>query len=315
MTHGDHAAPPNGRPLPEGRRAAVVAAFIALLIAGRAGWPQDLSREQYQWRMVMGPSVLPGDQEKEIAARPGSEFKECAGGCPTMVVVPAGKFTMGSPATEKDRSGNEGPQHEVTIAMPIAVGKTEVTFEQWDACVAAGACKEVGDNSWGRGDRPVINVSWDDAKEYVAWLSRITGKEYRLLSEAEWEYAARAGRQARFSFGDEDAHLGEYAWYFGNSDRTTQPVGKKAANAFGLYDMHGNVFEWVEDTWHDDYQGAPSDGSAWLKTGVPSRRVVRGGSWYYGSNNLRSASRSGPPSVLRDGNVGFRLARTLPLGS
>jgi formylglycine-generating enzyme required for sulfatase activity len=161
----------------------------------------------------------------------------------------------------------------------------------------------------------VINVSWDDAKQYAAWLSRITSKEYRLPSEAEWEYAARAGTQTRFSFGDDDSQLGRYAWYFGNSDRKTQPVGRKTGNAFGLQDMHGNVFEWVEDPWHNDYAGAPSDGAAWLKDGIPIRRVVRGGSWYYDSKNLRSASRSGPPADLKDGNVGFRLARVLLAGS
>jgi formylglycine-generating enzyme required for sulfatase activity len=257
----------------------------------------------------MGPSVLSLEQERD--ARPGSDFTECARGCPTMVIVPAGKFVMGSSPDEKDRSPSEGPQREVSIVRPFAVGKTEVTFEQWDSCVAAGACEPARDSTWGRGDRPVINVIWDDAKQYVAWLSRVTGNEYRLLSEAEWEYAARAGSQTRFSFGDDDAQLGRYAWYRDNSDRKTQPVSEKAANAFGLHDMHGNVFEWVEDLWHPTYEGAPSDGGAWLDNGTPGRRVVRSGSWYYDSPQLRSASRAGPPASLRDGNVGFRIARTL----
>ena len=159
--------------------------------------------------------------------------------------------------------------------------------------------------------RSIINVTWDDANHYAAWLSRVTGKDYRLLSEAEWEYAARAGSSTRFSFGDEDSQLGGYAWFFANSGRKSQPVGTKGANAFGLHDMHGNVFEWVEDRWHQNYEGAPSDGLAWLDAGVPGRRVARSGSWYYDAKNLRSASRSGPPSDLRDGNVGFRVARTL----
>jgi formylglycine-generating enzyme required for sulfatase activity len=315
MAHRDKAAPPPKRSGPTRYGEAIVGALVALLVTGRTGWTQDLLREQNQWRMVMGPSVLSVEQETDKAARPGSDFTECTSGCPTMVVVPAGKFTMGSPSTERDRSSSEGPQHEVTIARPFAVGKTEVTFKQWDACVAAGACSEARDSSWGRGDRPEINVSWDDAQHYAAWLSRITGKQYRLLSEAEWEYAARAGGQTRFSFGDDDSQLDQHAWYFGNSDRRTQPVGKKTANAFGLYDMHGNVFEWVEDPWHEGYEGAPSDGSAWLEGGAPSRHVVRGGSWYYDSKNLRSASRSGPPSDLRDGNIGIRLARALLAGS
>jgi formylglycine-generating enzyme required for sulfatase activity len=286
-------------------------ALVGLMVMGRAGSTQDLPREQAHWRAFMGPSVLDAGQEQDKAAHAGSEFTECASNCPTMVVVPAGTFRMGSPATERDRSSNEGPQHEVTIAKPFAVSKTEVTFEQWDACVAAGGCNAARDSTWGRGGRPAINIGWDDAKRYAAWLSRMTGKAYRLLSEAEWEYAARAGSETRFSFGDDDSRLGEYAWYFANSNRKTQPVGGKTANAFGLHDMHGNVFEWVEDPWHESYDGAPSDGSAWLDNGAPNRRVVRGGSWYYDAKNLRSASRSGPPSDLRDGNVGFRVGRTL----
>jgi formylglycine-generating enzyme required for sulfatase activity len=300
-----------GRSAPTLCAEAVLIALTGLLAVGRAASAQDLHREQDHWSTVMGPSVLDAAQEKDRAAHPGSEFTECARGCPTMVVVPAGTFMMGSPAAEADRSPNEGPQHEVAIAKPFAVSKTEVTFEQWDACVAAGACSAARDSTWGRGDRPAINVIWDDAKQYAAWLSRMTGKDYRLLSEAEWEYAARAGSSTRFSFGDEDSRLGDYAWFFANSGRKSQPVGTKGANAFGLHDMHGNVFEWVEDRWHQNYEGAPSDGSAWLDAGAPGRRVARSGSWYYDAKNLRSASRSGPPSDLRDGNVGFRLARTL----
>jgi formylglycine-generating enzyme required for sulfatase activity len=276
-----------------------VAASIALVVVLACGDSRSFSKEGSR------------QENDDKATRPGSEFSDCATGCPTMVVVPAGKFMMGSPQGDKDHSSAEGPQHEVTIAMPFAVGKTEVTFAEWDACVAAAMCAQVRDSTWGRGNRPVINLTWDDAKQYVAWLSRTTGKQYRLLSESEWEYAARAGSQTRFSFGDDEAQLERYAWYHGNSDRKTQPVAEKAANPFGLHDMHGNVFEWVEDPWHANYEGAPSDGSAWLEDGAPGRRVVRGGSWYYDPPNLRSASRSGPPSDLRDGNVGFRVARAL----
>jgi len=139
-----------------------------------------------------------------MAAKPGSDFKECATGCPTMIVVPAGKFTMGSPKTEKDRSEDEGPQHEVTIAKAFAVGRTVVTFAEWDICVSAGACPKVSDEERGRGDRPVTYVNWEEAVGYVTWLKRITDKDYRLLSEAEWEYAARAGSQGRWSFGDDE---------------------------------------------------------------------------------------------------------------
>jgi formylglycine-generating enzyme required for sulfatase activity len=262
------------------------------------------------WRTVMGPSVLTAAQEQ--APKPGTQFTECANGCPTMIVVPAGSFMMGSPATEADHLARESPQHHVTIAKPFAIGKTEVTFAQWDACVAAEACRAVSDNGWGRGDRPVINVGWGDATRYAAWLAGVTGKPYRLLSEAEWEYAARAGTTTRFSFGDDDNELGRYAWYFKNSEHKTEPVGTKAPNGFALLDMHGNVYEWVADPWHANYDNAPSDGSVWQDDAGPRRHVVRGGAWYFNANELRSASRAGPPSGLEDGNVGFRIGRSLP---
>jgi formylglycine-generating enzyme required for sulfatase activity len=338
---------------------ALVGTLAALLaLGGVTWWKQDFLREQYYWRRTMGPSVLTAEQEREKATKPGSDFKECATGCPTMVVVPGGTFRMGSPESEEGRGDQEGPQHVVTIAKPFAVGRTEVTFAEWDTCVAAGACPIASDSTWGRGDRPVINVSWGDAKEYIAWLSRITGKEYRLLSEAEWEYAARAGNsgrygrlnmllhkepvhtegqqrtqagghldhgqyipfseatsgsQERYSFTDdnEKVQLDQLAWYRSNSDRKTQPVGKKAANAFGLYDMHGNVWEWVEDPWHDSYESAPTDGSPWVKDGNASQRVIRGGSWDYTPQSLRAASRIRGTADDRYGIVGFRLARTL----
>src|SRR5207249_7461576 len=139
-------------------------------------------------------------------------------------------------------------QHTVVIPQPLAVGKFEVTFDEWDACVAHGGCTyRPIDAGWGRGRQPVIRVSWDDAKVYSAWLAKQTGKPYRLLTEAEWEYAARAGNPGRYSFGDNETQLGEYAWFSNNSDSKTQPVGTKKPNAFGLYDMHGNVWQWVED--------------------------------------------------------------------
>jgi formylglycine-generating enzyme required for sulfatase activity len=294
------------------RGKALVGVLVVLLALGGLGWRmQDLLREQYQWRLVMGPSVLTAEQEKEKAAKPGSDFKECGNGCPTMIVVPAGKFTMGSPETEEDRLENEGPQHEVTIAKPFAVGRTDVTFAEWDICVAAGACPKVSDNGWGHGDRPVILVNWEEAKGYVTWLKRMTGKDYRLLSEAEWEYAARAGNQGRWSFGDDETQLGEHTWFSENSENKTQPVAKKKPNAFGLFDMHGNVLQWVEDPYHGNYNGAPSDGSVWSQGGDAGRRVVRGGSWLHSPQFLHSAYRRGFTSDFRSFNLGFRVGRTL----
>jgi formylglycine-generating enzyme required for sulfatase activity len=302
------------RALRRGQRAlAGAAALFVCMIVGALGWyNQRFLMEQYQWRVVMRPSVLTATQEKEISAKPGSDFKECANGCPTMIVVAAGKFTMGSPETERDRSTDEGRQHEVIFAKPFAVGKTDVTFVEWDSCVAAGECPGVSDNGWGRGDRPVILVSWDEAKRYVAWLKQMTGKEYRLLSEAEWEYAARADNQGRWSFGDDEAKLRDYAWFLENSGLKTQPVAyKKPRNAFGLYDMHGNVWQWVEDPYHDHYDGAPLDGSVWVRGGDASRRVARGGAWSDVHRYLRSAVGSGLTTDHRDYILGFRVARTL----
>jgi formylglycine-generating enzyme required for sulfatase activity len=218
---------------------------------------------------------------------------------------------MGSPPGEADRYNDEGPQHKVTIARPFAVGKFEVTFAEWDACVAAGGCQHrPGDQGWGRGRRPVINVTWHDAKEYVAWLSRKTGKSYRLLSEAEWEYVARAGTTTRYAFGDiigkSQAQFSEGDW--GSAGKTVE-VGSFPANKFGLHDMHGNVWEWVEDAWHPSYQGAPANGSVWLG-GDTSLRVLRGGSWGNVPRYLRSASRNRIQPTDRGIGIGFRVART-----
>jgi formylglycine-generating enzyme required for sulfatase activity len=299
--------------LRRGQRALAGAAGLFLcIIVGALGWyNQAYLKEQYQWRVVMRPSsLLTADHEREKAANPGSEFKECSKGCPTMIVVPAGKFTMGSPDGERGRSEDEGPHHAVTFAKPFAVSRTAVTFVEWDICVAAGACPYVSDNAWGRGDQPVILVSWGEAKDYVGWLRRMTGKDYRLLTEAEWEYAARAGSQGRYSFGDDEAKLGDYAWFSENSDHRTQPVGKKNPNGFGLRDMHGNVWQWVEDCYAESYDDAPADGSA-VRSGDCSQRVIRGGSWFDIPVVLRSASREGTSAVLRDGNIGFRVGRML----
>ena len=220
--------------------------------------------------------------------------------------------TVGSPEDELDRQTSEGPQHEVALAQPFAVSKFEVTFEEWDACVATAGCPQVADR-WGRGQMPVINASWGDAKQYVAWLSQLTGKEYRLLTEAEWEYAARAGASTRYSWGD-DPRAGD-----ANCDgcgspwdlKRTAPVGSLRPNAFGLHDVHGNVWEWVEDTWHQNYDGAPTDGSAWLLYDEPSYRVVRGGSWRNESEQVRAAVRFKRNINVRFDTLGFRVARTI----
>jgi len=267
--------------------------------------------ERSRWRTASGETVLTLEQEKTRAAEPGTTFKECAE-CPAMIVMRPGRFTMGSPQSEPDREANEGPQHEVTVAEPFAVSKFEVSFEEWDACVAAARCPSVPDH-WGRGRLPAINVSWRDARQYVAWLSEVTRKDYRLLTEAEWEYAARAGAMTRYSWGD-DAR-GANANCDGCGSRwdlqQTAPVGSFKPNAFGLYDMLGNVWEWVEDSWHENYNGAPTDGSAWLDGGDPSFRVVRGGSWRNESELVRTAVRARRNINVRFDSLGFRVARTM----
>jgi formylglycine-generating enzyme required for sulfatase activity len=252
-----------------------------------------------------------------------------------MVAVPAGSFTMGSPERESYRDSYEGPQHPVTFAKPFAVGKFAVTFAEWDACVADGGCNghRPADQGWGRGKRPVINISWNDAQAYVSWLSKKTGKTYRLLSEAEWEYAARArtepGVYPRYLFGNEEKDLCRYANAFdqeakskipGTSGWTiapcndghayTAPAGIFPANGFGLYDMAGNAWQWTADCWNESYKGAPSDGSAWV-AGDCGRRVLRGGSWINGPRVLRAANRDRNAAGLRYCFNGFQLARTL----
>jgi formylglycine-generating enzyme required for sulfatase activity len=209
-------------------KVAAISLFACVIVAtiGAIGWYyQDFLKDQYHWRLVIRPSVLTAAQEKEKAAKPGSDFKECANGCPTMIVVRAGTFLMGSPEGKDNGDDQERPQHEVTIAKPFAVGRTDVTFAAWDICVAAGACPKVSDAGWGRGDRPVVLVNWEES-------------------------------------------------------------------AFGLYDMHGNVWQWIEDCYHNSYRGAPSNGSQWVEDCSEDKRVVRGGSWFSTADYVRSAIRS-----------------------
>jgi formylglycine-generating enzyme required for sulfatase activity len=197
-----------------------------------------------------------------------------------MTVVPIGRLAMGSSASEPGYVVDEGPQHTVTFAQQFAVAQFELTFDEWNACVAAGGCNgyRPSDEGWGRGNRPVINVSWIDAKAYVAWLAKVTNKTYRLLSEAEYEYATRAWTTTKYPWGDDIGKNKANCKGCGSQwdDKQTAPVGSFAANGFGLYHMVGNVWAWTEDCYHDSYKGAPTDGSAWT-IGDCSSRVIRGG--------------------------------------
>ncbi|TVS10441.1 MAG: hypothetical protein EA419_10680 [Wenzhouxiangella sp.] len=244
-------------------------------------------------------------------------LRDCAE-CPIMLMIPAGSFTQGSPASEPQSSGTERPQRTVNVSA-FAMGQYSVTFDEWDACVADGGCTHNSDD-WGlgRGNRPVILVSWDDAQEYVTWLSTKTGHDYRLPSESEWEYATRAGTTGRFNTGDcissdqanfrgtnpaQDCPVGIYP-------EQTLPVGSFAPNTFGLYDTHGSVWELVEDCWNENYVGAPIDGGAWM-SGDCSRAVTRGGAWTLAGSWLRSAQRISLPHGDRTINTGFRVARSV----
>jgi formylglycine-generating enzyme required for sulfatase activity len=235
---------------------------------------------------------------------------------PRMVAIRGGTFIMGSPAGERGRWPTEGPQHEVTISHNFAVSKYPITFDEWDACARAGGCQSYfpADEHWGRGNRPVVNVSWQDAQAYVTWLTSQTGRRYRLLSEAEYEYAERAGTQTPYSTGfsispGQANFLDPASAGTGPEGRMPMPVGSFPPNRFGLYDMQGNIWEWVQDCWHDNYNKAPSDGLPWL-TGDCQRRVVRGGGFNREAKFMRSASRYWIVGELRSALAGFRVART-----
>jgi formylglycine-generating enzyme required for sulfatase activity len=237
--------------------------------------------------------------------RPGTAIKDCEV-CPTVVVLPAGQFQMGSNRGDSD----ERPVHLVTIPRPFAIGRFEVTFAEYDACVAAGGCRSnVSDRGWGRGAQPVIHVTWNDAMDYTRWLSAITGRRYRLPSEAEWEYAARGGSQAEDVFGAGQANCEGCGspW----DGKRPAPVGRFAPNGYGLHDMLGNVWEWTLDCRNDNYRGAPVDGSPWL-AGDCSRRSLRGGGYKDGANKARAAYRNKDPITDRDPDNGFRVVRELP---
>jgi formylglycine-generating enzyme required for sulfatase activity len=228
-----------------------------------------------------------------------------------MVSIPAGSFQMGC-VSGKDCSSDEKPVHRVSISA-FKMSETEVTFANWDACVNAGGCShKPKDRGWGRGNRPVINVSHNDiTQQFIPWLNKATGKLFSLPSEAQWEYAARAGSTTKYSWGNNiscsQARYGNYSGVCGN-DRKTVTVKSYRANKFGLYDMHGNVWEWTQDCWNGSYSGAPSNGKAW-QGGDCTRRVLRGGSWFDGPGILRSANRVVGTATDRDSAVGFRLVQ------
>ncbi len=272
---------------------------------------QDLSANQSQANAAVTPPPTEEiDTQTAAAADPvhqaGDIIRDCEG-CPEMVVLGGGLFTMGSPVDEAGRRADEGPQREVSIA-PFALSRTEITFAQWDACLAGGGCNGYSppDGGLGRGDRPVTNISWEDAKSYLDWLnSRAGGHRYRLLTEAEWEYAARAGVNTAYAFGERITTT--QATY---RVRTSSTVGAHEPNAFGVLDMHGNVAEWVEDCYAANYELAPVDGAA-VQSDECGRRVHRGGGYADRAEALRASARQAAQPALRNPNIGFRVARVL----
>ncbi len=247
--------------------------------------------------------MTPGTKPKPSVTEPAaSVFKDCDD-CPEMIAIPAGNFLMGSkidPFADPPSKANEQPQHSVVV-VAFSLGKFEVTQEQWYAVMG-----NVPSQFRGR-TLPVENVSWIDVQEFVRRLSVKTGKLYRLPSEAEWENAARAGSQSAYSFGDSSEELTRYAWFSMNSGGRTHAVGGKLPNAFGLHDMHGNVWEWTQDCWNENYIGAPTNGGAWT-SGICSRPVARGGSWDFAPQFLRTAYRESNPSMAPGSGLGFRVA-------
>jgi len=245
--------------------------------------------------------------QSQAVPEPGEVLRDCPD-CGEMVVIPSGDFQMGSNETPYEK-----PAHKVTIAKPFVIGRREVTFAEWDQCVAGGGCKpQPDDHGWGRGTTPVLDVSWDDARAFVAWLSRLTGKRYRLPSEAEWEYAARAGTKTPFWWGQAVGQKNANCEDCENPPaRRAMAGGSYRPNGFGLYDTAGNVAEWVEDCWNESYRNAPADGSAWTQ-GQCQQRVLRGGSFASRSNVIHSSSRFRYDKDVRYYANGFRVARDLP---
>jgi formylglycine-generating enzyme required for sulfatase activity len=269
--------------------------------------------------------------------RPGEVFRDCPK-CPELVVVPAGNYLMGKDGGSK----KESPAHRVTIGSAFAIGKYEVTFDEWEVCIEEGGCgviisgpapqgkREVSfaewkacltddkcqahpdDHKWGRGRRPVMNINFSNAENFVQWLSRKTKKTYRLPTEAEWEYAARGGTTTVYSWGDEagtdNANCRTCAPTISHK---TFPVGSYKPNPFGLYDVHGNVWEWVQDCWLPSHEGAPADGTARL-SGACKYRTTRSGSWYYVSTNVRSTYRARFNPRAFSYGIGLRVLREQP---
>lgn len=241
------------------------------------------------------------------ATGPLASIKDCPA-CPVLVVLPGGAFNMGNNSSDP----SEKPAHQVNLRAPYALGKYEVTVDQWNACVEAAACPRIPSSVAASGNRPMRDVSWDDAQVYLKWLGGLSGRTYRLPTEAEWEFAARAGTSTRYWWGEQMKPGNSSCKECGLPWTSDGPpaVGSFAANPFGLFDMNGSVWEWVADCWHSTYKGAPSDGSAWDEPNCQSR-VIRGGSWREGGGYMMSTTRFKYDATVRQSQNGFRVARSV----
>ncbi|MBN3767803.1 formylglycine-generating enzyme family protein, partial [Burkholderia sp. Ac-20365] len=253
------------------------------------------------------PAPAPAPAPAAAKAATGGESKDCAA-CPAMISLPAGSFTMGSNSDDP----SEKPPHHVTISAPFAIGKYEVTVEQWNACADVNGCPKLTPENNSAKNAPARDLSWDDTQAYVKWLSKVTGKTYRLPTEAEWEYANRAGTTTKYWWGDAMRKGMANCKDCGDPyhKEAPEPVGTFAANPNGLYDMNGSVWEWVGDCWHNSYQGAPNDGRAWDAPGC-NTRVIRGGSWREGNDYMLSSTRFKYSQSVRQSQDGFRVVKEL----
>lgn len=274
----------------------------------------------YTPRQISPWGATPLSPDVEATLKPKDGFKECPE-CPEMVVVPKGSFMMGTPASEVDRSKGEDPVHRVTIAKPFAVGRFAISFGEWDACLADGGCNGVrgDDRGFGHGRLPAHGLSFEHAQAYLAWLSRKAGRTYRLPSESEREYFTRAGTTTPFWFGKtvgpQDANYDASIPYAngprGERSKGPKPVDAYAPNPFGLYQVHGNIYEWTQDCFNKRYtEDTPVDGSPWLE-GDCSKRMVRGGEWGWSANNIRAGARNESRADSGAGPYGFRVVRDL----
>ncbi|MGD9511671.1 MAG: SUMF1/EgtB/PvdO family nonheme iron enzyme [Geminicoccaceae bacterium] len=299
-------AEPEPEPIGEKRRAwpRLRWAALALLVVVGVGTGLALLPSLVQWRA--NPDRPPVPNGEQAASAP---FRDCLE-CPQLVKLPAGSFTMGSSWFDRESQSDERPRVEVSVPRPFAIGRTEVTFEQWDVCVRAGGCnaRTPDDSGFGRGFRPVIDVDWRDAQAFVAWLRQSTGKPYRLPTEAEWEYACRAGATTPYPFGET---ITPAVANYGRNEPGTREVGSYPPNGWGLYDMNGNVWEWVEDVWNDGHSGRPEDSSARTAGPDPQEHVIKGGSWDDRDRRARCTSRNGMDDTHRENEIGFRVALTL----